>query len=237
MPKKQNMEKALIQRFKQFLTIIGTWISAPRLHQLQLGINYLKLGRWMAKNGFKIKRRVLHRDDVFAAVAEQVRDTQVLYLEFGVFKGASTRYWSNALKNPASRLFGFDSFEGLPEDFDGEGPYMKGTFDVKGAIPQIDDPRVEFVKGWFEDTLPTFQVPEHEALVIIMDADLFSSTDCVLQHLRPFIKIGTFIYFDEMSRPDHEPAAFKKFILETGYLFRLESADYSLNRVFFKRIQ
>jgi hypothetical protein len=231
------MRKAVLQRFKQFLTILGAWMPAPGLHQLQMVVNYMKLGNWVAKNNFKIERRVPKRDAVFAAVAEQVRDMRVLYLEFGVFRGASMRYWSNVLKNPNARLYGFDSFEGLPEDFDVGGPHVKGTFDVKGAIPKIDDPRVEFVKGWFEHTLPTFQLPEHEALVIVLDADLYSSTDCVLHHLSPFVNIGDFIYFDDMSRPDHEPAAFKKFISESGYRFRLVSADYSLNTAFFERIQ
>jgi len=217
---------------------MGAWMPAPALHQLQTVVNYMKLGSWMAKNNFKIDRRVPNREAVFAAVAERVRDMRVLYLEFGVFRGASMRYWSNVLNNPDARLYGFDSFEGLPEDFDDVwGPYVKGTFDVKGAIPKIDDPRVEFVKGWFEHTLPTFQLPEHEVLVIVLDADLYSSTDCVLTHLRPFIKIGTFIYFDDMSRPNHEPAAFDKFVSESGYRFRLVSADYSFNNAFFERIQ
>ena len=30
------------------------------------------------------------------------------------------------------------------------------TFDVKGSLPDIDDERLEFVKGWFDDTLPKF---------------------------------------------------------------------------------
>jgi len=225
------------QRFKQFLTTIGAWMGAPRLHQLQMGLNYMKLGSWMAMNNFPTGRRLSTRQEVFDAVAEQVRDKPVLYLEFGVFKGASMRYWSNALKNPSARLYGFDSFEGLPEDFDVNGPLVKGTFNVGGAIPKIDDPRITFVKGWFEDTVPAFDVPEHDLLVLVLDADLYSSTECVLSHLRPHIKPGTFIYFDDMSRPDHEPAAFKKFMTDNGYRFRLVSTDYSLNRSFFECIQ
>jgi len=226
-----------IQLFKRCLTIVGARMSAHGLHQLQMVINYMKLGSWMAENDFHIERRVPDRSAVFAAVAKQVHDKQVLYLEFGVFRGASMRYWSSALKHPKTRLHGFDSFEGLPEDFDVDGPYVKGTFDVGGEIPQIDDSRVQFFKGWFDEVLPTYQLPDHEVLVIVLDADLYSSTLYVLRHLRPFITPGTFIYFDDMSRPDHEPRAFREFMKESGLGFRLVSADYSLNTAFFECVK
>src|SRR4030095_10735776 len=106
------------------------------------------------------------------------------------------QYWSRALKHPETKLHGFDSFEGLPEDFDMYGPYRKGTFSVQGAVPTIDDARICFFKGWFDEVLPTYSVPEHDVLVINMDADLYTSTICVLHHLRPWIRAGTFIYFD-----------------------------------------
>ena len=221
--------------FKRLLTIVGAPLSVRRLHQLQMVVNYMKLGHWMAENDFRVEPRVPDRFAVFSAVAEQVRDKQVLYLEFGVFTGESMRYWSRALKRPDSRLHGFDSFEGLPEDFDVDGgPYPKGTFDRRGQIPLIDDSRVQFFKGWFDQVLPTYQLPEHEVLVIVLDADLYSSTVYVLRHLSQFITSGTFIYFDDMSRPDHEPRAFKEFMNESGREFRLVSTDYSLNNSFFE---
>jgi hypothetical protein len=74
--------------FKKFLTQIGARMSAHSLHQLQMVINYMKLGRWMVKNNFPVQKRLPDREAVFAAVADQVRDRQVLYLEFGVYQGA-----------------------------------------------------------------------------------------------------------------------------------------------------
>jgi O-methyltransferase len=227
-----------LRLFKRLLTIVGATLSAHTLHQLQMVVNYMKLGRWMAENDFRVERRVPDRYAVFGAVAEQVRDKQVLYLEFGVYTGTSMRYWSRALKRPESRLHGFDSFEGLPEDFDLDGgPYPKGAFDRRGEIPLIDDSRVQFFKGWFSEVLPTYQLPKHEVLVIVLDADLYSSTVYVLRYLRPFITPGTFIYFDDMSRPDHEPRAFKDFMKESERRFRLISADYSLNYSFFECVR
>jgi hypothetical protein len=214
--------------------MIGARLSPARLHQIQMMVNYMRLGNWMARHGYRVARRLPDRYAVFEVVAEQVRHKRVLYLEFGVFQGASMRYWASALKHPEARLHGFDSFEGLPEDMDMDGPYLRGTFDVKGQIPQIDDPRVEFFKGWFEATLPAYRPPEHEVMVIVIDADLYSSTQCVLRYLGPLIKAGDFLYFDDMSRPEHEPRAFEEFVRESGRRFRLVAVDYSLNNAFFE---
>src|SRR5262249_38332061 len=185
-----SMLKRPVMYFKSGLTRAGAHLPEGALHQLQMVVNYMKLGRWVAQHEFA-PRRVRDREAVFGAVAERVQDEKVLYLEFGVFEGRSMRYWSKALRNPAAMLHGFDSFEGFPEDFDVGGPYQKGTFDVGGRIPQIDDPRVKFFKGWFENTLPTYQVPAHDRLVICLDADLYSSTIFVLRRLRDYIKPGT----------------------------------------------
>jgi hypothetical protein len=223
------------QLFKQLLTVLGAQMSARRIYQTRAVVNYFELGRWMAENGFRIERRVPDRPAVFDAVAKKVQSKQVLYLEFGVFEGESMRYWSRALKHPQARLHGFDSFHGLPEDFDAN--FTKGTLDVKGEIPRIDDSRVQFFKGWFAEILPTYQLPRHEVLVIVLDADLYSSTLYVLRHLRPHITPGTFVYFDDLNRPEHEPRAFKEFMNESGLRFRPISADYSLTKVFFECVK
>ncbi len=230
------MLKIALLNFKWLLTKIGALTPHHLLHQFQMVVNYMKLGRWMVTNGFIDPHRVRTRKMVFSHLAERIKDQKVLYLEFGVFQGASLKFWSNALKNPDSQLFGFDSFEGLPEDFDVDGPYQKGTFDVQGALPKIDDKRVSFVKGWFENTLPTFVVPAHDTLLITLDADLYSSTVTVLNHLKPWIKKGVFLYFDDMSRPDHEPKAFTEFMEETGLKFSCVVTDYPLNCTIFECI-
>lgn len=228
------MKKNLLLGFKWLLTKLGKRLSERRLHGLQMVLNYMKLGRWMAENGFEVGARSPTRRGVFAAVAERVRSGPVLYLEFGVFEGKSMRYWSEALEHPDALLHGFDSFEGLPENFDVGGPYVKGSFDVGGEVPVIDDSRVSFFKGWFEDVLPSYEVPEHDLLIVNIDADLYSSTTYVLNFLERHIRPGTFIYFDDLSRLDHEPRAFVEFMTRTGRRFRLVRADRSLNRAFFE---
>jgi hypothetical protein len=193
---------------------------------LQALVNHMRIGRWMRDHGFQFDRALPDRWDVFDVMLQRVQDERVLYLEFGVFKGRTTRYWSARLRHPESVLHGFDSFEGLPEEWAG---HAKGhIFDAQGEIPVIDDPRVRFFKGWFNQVLPTYTVPPHDRLVLIMDADLHSSTTCVLQHLRPHIRPGTLIYFDEMNHPEHEPRAFDEFMRETGLKFKPIAADRTL---------
>jgi O-methyltransferase len=121
------------------------------------------------------------------------------YLEFGVYHGESLRLWAELNKNPSSRMFGFDSFEGLPEDWNPKHP--KGTFSTRGNLPEIKDSRVVLVAGWFQQSLREFlssYEPSHK-LVIHNDCDLFSSTLYCLTVLDSVIRPGTIIIFDEFD--------------------------------------
>jgi hypothetical protein len=218
---------------KELLTKVGPRLSNKQLVNAQAIVNYMGIGRWVAENGFVIKSRVPRRQDVWDAVIEKINNARTLYLEFGVAHGHSIRYWSERLLNPDAKLHGFDSFEGLPEE---GGPWKKGQFDTSGNIPHITDRRVEFFKGWFQETLPAYSIPAHEVLVVNMDADLYSSTAFVLHQIRKHIVPGTFIYFDEMNHVEHEPLAFSHFLRETGLIFELVATDRTLAHMAFKCI-
>jgi O-methyltransferase len=132
------------------------------------------------------------------------------YLEFGVYQGESIRYWSQINRCTTSRFFGFDCFEGLPEDWHGSAlgniTMGKSSFNAGGTAPVIDDQRVNFVKGYFQDTLPGFldRFQPLNRLVIHMDADLYSSTLYVLCSLDRLITKDTLIMFDEFASINHE---------------------------------
>ena len=171
---------------------------------------------------------------MFENVASRLKNKQVLYLEFGVHKGESIKYWAKLL-NDSSMLIGFDSFEGLPESWGTDSNYKKGALSTGGKIPVINDKRIKFFKGWFNEVLPKYTLPNgYDVLVIYLDADLYSSTKYVLNHFTKYINPGTYIGFDDMNRPDHEPRAFKEFIDETGKKFKLVVTDYAQNRSFFQ---
>lgn len=224
----------MIKSFKQTLTRIGARTSQARLAQLRASLNYLMIGRWMEDRGYRFDPRVPHRTDVWDRMLEIASHDKVLYLEFGVYTGIATRYWSQGLANPDSVLHGFDSFIGLPDQ---AGPWEEGQFDLGGSIPKIDDARVRFFKGWFDETLPTYEAPPHDRLVLNMDADLYSSTACVFKHVGPLVRPGTLIYFDEMNHVEHEPKAFDEFVRESGRRFRPVAADRTLAFVAFECVE
>ena len=76
---------------------------------------------------------------------EIIKGTAIDYLEFGVYQGESIKFWTSINKASQSRFFGFDSFEGLPEDWRDGQP--RGHFDTRGSTPIIDDGRVRFCQG------------------------------------------------------------------------------------------
>jgi len=188
----------------------------------------------MRDHGFHFDQLLPDRWAIFDVVISRVQDKRALYLEFGVFRGRTIRYWSTKLRNPDARLHGFDSFEGLPEDW---GPHTKGTFGVSGKLPEIADSRVQFFKGWFDQVLPNYSVPDHDVLILIMDADMYTSTAYVLRHLRPYIRRGTFIYFDELNHVEDEPKAFHEFMEASSLRFKPVCADKALNRAFFECVE
>lgn len=147
----------------------------------------------------------------FLIESENLNETPINYLEFGVAYGYSFGWWVNHISNPESRFFGFDTFEGLPEDWH---LFKKGEMSPYGKLPEINDNRVKFVKGLFQDTLiPFLKVFDNsKRKVINMDADLYSSTLFVLTSIAPYLKSGDIIIFDEFGVPLHEFKAFTEFV-------------------------
>lgn len=215
-------------------TSLGARLPDAALDKARIWLDYLYTARWLETHNLSPKARVQGGREVFRAVAETVADKPVTYLEFGVHKGHSMSQWSVLLRNPESQFVGFDSFVGLPEEWRGLPP---GGLTVDGLIPHIADPRVSFVKGWFEETLPKFDFPERESLIVFLDADLYSSTILVLRALKDRMKIGrTTLIFGQFTDSEHELRAFEEFIRETGMKFETPVADYNLYYPAFKRV-
>ncbi len=145
-----------------------------------------------------------------------------LILEFGVFSGRTINLLASVESGP---IFGFDSFEGLPEAWRPDFP--AGAFRLQ-TLPAVA-PNVELLVGWFEASLPGF-LAAHPGPVSFLhvDCDLYSSTKTVLHYLRGRIVPGTIIVFDEyfnyVGWRNHEFKAFAEFIAETGLAFRFIGA-------------
>jgi hypothetical protein len=166
------------------------------------------VGRWVAEHSGRIPTFGNLYDFYRYIHGEVCGGTVIDFLEFGVYAGHSIKFWSQMNSDPESRFIGFDSFEGLPEDW--LGKYTKGAFDVGGAVPRIDDGRVKFIKGWFQNTLPGFlkEFTPRSRLVVHSDSDLYSSTLFTLATLDTLLVPGSVIVFDDFWMPTHVFRAF-----------------------------
>jgi hypothetical protein len=161
--------------------------------------------------------------DRWSQLAEALRlaPTEGLCLEFGVQDAASLNHM--AALAPERKFHGFDSFEGLPENWTGTFE-LKGKFSRGGTMPPVRA-NVELHVGWFEKTLPTFleRHPGPVAMVHV-DCDLYSSTRTVLELLNSRLVSGTIIVFDEyLNYPNwqaHEFKAFQEWCARHGRRYR-----------------
>lgn len=133
-----------------------------------------------------------------------------LFLEFGVFEGYTINFCSSLM--PEVEFYGFDSFEGLPEN---SGNWVRGWFDIKGKLPKVNN-NVQLIKGYFNETLPDFLAQHKEkASFIHIDCDLYSSTKTIFDNIYDRIIPNTVIQFDEYYNypgwRNHEFKAFKEF--------------------------
>lgn len=113
-----------------------------------------------------------------------------LFLEFGVASGRTISHLANLVKGP---IYGFDSFDGLPETW--RTGFGKGAF--AGEAPPVPT-NVSLIKGWFSETLPIFLSQDTGRVSFLhVDCDLYSSTKCIFDLLGNRITKGTVIQFDE----------------------------------------
>jgi predicted O-methyltransferase YrrM len=160
------------------------------------------------------------------------------YLEFGVHLGSSLSCMYEVLQEAGLgnvRLYGFDSFDGLPMDADSDDTAAYGLWEPGSmGIPielttanltqkGVDLDRVTLVKGWFDDTLvqgAAERLGIRKASVIMVDSDLYSSAKTALAFCEPLIKDHAVLVFDEWC-PDTlgadnagEARAFDEFLAE-----------------------
>jgi hypothetical protein len=177
---------------------------------------YSEMCNWLRQQPFEVNDffnpKATHADHykLFEYATENCKQEPIDYFEFGVDDGETFFWWLQQLKHPDARFFGFDSFEGLPEDW---GLLKKGTFSHGGQAPALNDPRAQFVKGLFQDTLYAFlqTYRSEKRKILFLDADLYSSTLFVLTTLAPYLRSGDLILFDEFFAPRHEYKAWVDF--------------------------
>jgi len=153
------------------------------------------------------------KHDKLVAYAMSQVDKPGLYLEFGVGRGKSMRWIAPRV---AGTVHGFDSFEGIPEHWNGN---PIGAFAQK-KLPKVPS-NVEFHIGLFGDTLPGF-MDKHDGPVAFLhvDCDLYSSTVTIFEHLGSRLQPGAIVLFDEYYNfhrwRQHEFRGFQEWVARSG---------------------
>ena len=152
-----------------------------------------------ALNNFSDALRFRTRQEMWSFCLKKIHEVQPsgdgIITEFGVWSGTSINFF--AKNSPKSRLFGFDSFEGLEENWVGTH-LQKGSFNRNGRLPKVES-NVRLSKGWFEDTVPEFvnQLGMEKILLVHMDADTYKPTKFVLNAIIKNLDKGSILIFDE----------------------------------------
>lgn len=91
--------------------------------------------------------------------------------------------------------WGFDSFHGLPENWNSEHP--KGSF--KQTNLPVPPDGVNLMVGWYKNTLPAF-LPPSPITFVHMDCDLYSSAREVMLQLlgRKLLASGAVMVWDDV---------------------------------------
>jgi O-methyltransferase len=157
------------------------------------------------------------------------------YLEFGVSRGTSLASMHKALLSedlPHVRLFGFDSFLGLPPESTQQGGkkqgwepgnFMSSLSATRRYLSHngVDLRRVQLVKGWFKDTLtPETKDRLHiaKASLVMVDCDIYSASREALWFCEPLVQDRAVFFFDDWGwRSDigelGQKEAFDEFLL------------------------
>jgi|JI10StandDraft_1071094.scaffolds.fasta_scaffold07924_12 hypothetical protein len=146
--------------------------------------------------------------------------TDGIWIEFGTYTGNSL----NKIATYTDKtVYGFDSFEGLPDawvgriDENGLFHWPPGTFSLGGNSNINVLPNVKLIKGWFKDTIPGFLKEVNRPIAFMhIDGDIYSSTRDIFESSYKYIKEGCVIAFDELlgypNFEEHEWKAWWEFV-------------------------
>jgi predicted O-methyltransferase YrrM len=183
--------------------------------------------RFLATAHEALLRTAVDRDVVSHCVELLNRENkQGLITEFGVFRGVSLNKIATLM--PDRTIFGFDSFEGLPDNW--MPGFSRGVFSLGGTLPAVKQ-NVQLVKGWFDVSIPHFLSQQTDDFAFIhVDTDLYASCMSVLRGCAKRIRPGTIIAFDEIWNRHElysgEMRALFDFVKETSVRFEWIASGY-----------
>jgi hypothetical protein len=165
------------------------------------------------------------------------------YYEFGLYQGFT--FYEAVKASPDIHHFGFDSFEGMPDNTEGGG-FGLGRFKVtyKKVLLNLLDAgafshREHLIKGFFSDSLtPQLQseLRVFPVSVVLIDSDLYESAVTVLEFIKPLLQTGSIVIFDDwgsFGAEAGEQRAWREFLATHTDVVAVEITD-SPNRKMFR---
>jgi len=151
-------------------------------------------------------------DNLQVCITDVVRnDIPGDLIETGVWRGGATIFMKAVLEaynDSERRVWVADSFRGLPKPNPEKYPADEGDvfWQQSLAIPVEEvrrnferygllDERVEFLVGFFSETMP--KAPIERLAVLRLDGDMYESTIDVLEHLYPKLSVGGYCIVDD----------------------------------------
>lgn len=163
-------------------------------------------------------------------------------VECGTAAGGSAALMALWLKRLQSqkKIYVFDTFEGLPAPTTQDPDYNKAlpwTGKCRGDLDQVHGlfrdlevlDRAVFVKGLFQDTLPTFDCPP--IAVLHLDGDWYESTMTCLRHLWDHVSPGGYVQIDDYGAWQGCKKAVDEFLTDRGIREPLKVIDFTARSI------
>jgi len=221
------MKKFIIKKLKLFLNFIEDHLSIKKnpadIYFENLAQDCFKLfEKDMKKASIFLKDDEIRKYSISKALINN--NDNKLFLEFGVYKGDSINTFSNYLLHKNLIIYGFDSFEGLEEEWITDSYNPVGTFSLNKKTPKVNK-NVKLIAGKVQTTLENFLKKNSQDKIAFahMDMDTYTPTKYVLDKIKPLLAKGSVILFDEFygyqNWEKHEYKAFTELFNENEYKY------------------
>jgi len=222
------MKKFIRNKLKSLLNFIETHLKIASKSPVDIYLESLSMDCFKLFEKDMKKSLIFSKDDEIRkfSVSHAIKNnpSDKLFLEFGVFKGDSINAFAKYLSKKKSHIFGFDSFEGLEEEWITNEYNPIGTFSLNKKPPKVDK-NVTLVIGKVQDTLENFlkQKEGKKIAFVHMDMDTFVPTQYVLKKIKPLLNKGAVILFDEFygfpNWKEHEYKVLMEIFNENEYKY------------------
>jgi O-methyltransferase len=171
-----------------------------------------------------------------------VNDVPGDFVECGVWRGGAAFLIAECLQEAGvenRKVWLFDSYEGLPLPLEIDGaaaaeyaanvgsPYDNCTASLdevqRAAVELGLECSLEFVKGWFEETLPTERARVGPIALLRIDCDWYSGVRCCLENLYENVSRNGLVFFDDYYTFDGAAVAVHEFLGSRRLAHRLEN--------------